>query len=643
MIEIKNLTLYRGHKPLLHQANLMISPGNRVGIIGRNGTGKSSLFSVIQGGLSYDQGEVLIPKHWTIAAVAQETPALTISALDYVLQGDTRLQLIQAALIQAQKNNDGMAIAECHSQLEEIDAYSANARASKLLCGLGFSEEEQHQQVVSFSGGWRMRLNLAQALMCRADLLLLDEPTNHLDLETVLWLEEYLTSLSTTQLIISHDIDFLNATTTQTVEIRGQKLNFYGGNYDFFCHERAIRLQQQQSAFVKQQNRIQHLQSFINRFKAKATKATQAQSRIKALEKLEKISPAYVDNELSFSFQNPDDLPNPLLKMSNVYLGYDDKTVLEKIDLSIESGARYGLLGVNGSGKSTLIKAISGSLKPISGEIITSDKLKIGYFAQHQLDILRADQNPIWHIQQLNPEIPDLEIRRFLGGFDFSGDRALQNIESFSGGEKARLVLALIIWQKPNLLLLDEPTNHLDLEMRYALTTALQGFCGAVLLVSHDRALLEATTDQFLVVQHKGIQAFPGDLNDYQRFRLQYIEEQSSASDVANDDCRVVVSRKEQKRLAAQQRQERSRLTKPVLDNIQQTEQIMAKLQREISEYETFLATEEAYFAENKNTLQLTLTQLAKAKSALQEQELNWLQAQEQLEEIEQQLNQLSI
>ena len=436
MIEIKNLSLQRGNKQLLNNASLTIYPGQRIGLIGKNGTGKSSLFALIEGKISHDSGDIRLPKHWQLATVKQETPALDIPALDYVLQGDSELQQLQQLLQQAEDDDDGFKQAEYHARLDEIGAYSAPARAAKLLNGLGFSQQEQQQPVKSFSGGWRMRLNLAQALMCRTDLLLLDEPTNHLDLETVLWLEQHLAGLDTTQIIISHDRDFLNATTTQTVELTQQQLILYGGNYDFYQQERAQRLTQQQAAYLKQQAHIQHLQSFIDRFKAKATKAVQAQSRIKALARLERIAPAHLDSEFSFQFAQPDHLPNPLLKLEHINLGYGDKTVLHDIDLSVESGARYGLLGVNGSGKSTLIKAISGSLKPLSGQIIRAEKLKIGYFAQHQLETLRADQSPVWHIQQLSPAVREQEIRNFLGSFAFIGDMALQPIAPFPAAKK---------------------------------------------------------------------------------------------------------------------------------------------------------------------------------------------------------------
>ncbi|WP_066568983.1 ABC-F family ATP-binding cassette domain-containing protein [Snodgrassella sp. CFCC 13594] len=635
MIELKKLTLQRGTKVLLEHANLSINPGQRVGLIGKNGTGKSSLFALIKGEINQDGGDILIPKHWRLAAVKQETPALDEAALVYVLQGDAELQNFQAALKAAEADGDGMLQAEYHAKLEEIDAYTAPARAARLLSGLGFSETAQQQPVKSFSGGWRMRLNLAQALMCRADLLLLDEPTNHLDLETVLWLENHLASMASTQIIISHDRDFLNATTTQTVELSQHQLTLYGGNYDFYQQERAQRLAQQQSAYVKQQAHIQHLQSFIDRFKAKATKAVQAQSRMKALAKLERIAPAHLDSEFSFEFAQPDHLPNPLLKLDHISLGYGEHAILNNVDWSIESGARYGLLGVNGSGKSTLIKAISGSLTPLSGDIVRAEKLKIGYFAQHQLDTLRTDQSPIWHIQQLSPDIREQEIRNFLGGFHFVGDMALQAIEPFSGGEKARLALAMIVWQKPNLLLLDEPTNHLDLDMRHALTLALQGFQGALIVVSHDRSLLEATTDALMYIDQGCLKTFDGDLAGYRQWRLaQESDNHPSASNLSQPATSP--NRKDQKRLEAQIRQEIGRLSKPLQTKIIQAEKSMAEGQQKQAEYEAFLASEDAYTEANKAHLQQALSQLAEIKVKLNALEEQWLSWQEELEHIQQ-------
>ena len=629
MIELKNLTLQRGSKLLLDKANLTVSPQRRVGLVGRNGTGKSSLFALIKGEIAQDGGDVLLPAHWKLASVAQETPALDISALDYVLQGDGELQLFQTALHEAEAKNDGMKQAEYHAKLEEIDAYSAPARAAKLLSGLGFSQEEHGRPVKSFSGGWRMRLNLAQALMCRADLLLLDEPTNHLDLETVLWLENHLSGLPCTQIIISHDRDFLNATTTQTVELSDQKLTLYGGNYDFYQAERARRLAQQQAAYLKQQAQIKHLQSFIDRFKAKATKAVQAQSRMKALDKLERIAPAHFDSGFSFEFDSPAHLPNPLLQLDKADLGYGGEPVLHGIDLSLESGARYGLLGVNGSGKSTFIKTLAGELNVLSGRIVRSDKLNIGYFAQHQLDTLRPDQSPLWHIQKLSPDVREQEIRNFLGSFNFVGDAALQKTEPFSGGEKARLALAMIVWQKPNLLLLDEPTNHLDLDMRHALTLALQSFQGALIVVSHDRSLLEATTDSFLLIEQGRLKTFDGDLEDYRRYRL--AQENAAAAPAASAQSR---NRRDAKRVEAQIRQEKARFGKPLQQKIDQAEKEMAALGEIQTACEAFLAQEDAYSDANKAKLQQTLAQLAETKVKLSELEESWLGWQEELEQI---------
>ena len=629
MIELKNLTLQRGSKLLLDKANLTVSPQRRVGLVGRNGTGKSSLFALIKGEIAQDGGDVLLPAHWKLASVAQETPALDISALDYILQGDGELQLFQTALHEAEAKNDGMKQAEYHAKLEEIDAYSAPARAAKLLSGLGFSQEEHGRPVKSFSGGWRIRLNLAQTLMCRADLLLLDEPTNHLDLETVLWLENHLSGLSCTQIIISHDRDFLNATTTQTVELSDQKLTLYGGNYDFYQAERARRLAQQQAAYLKQQAQIKHLQSFIDRFKAKATKAVQAQSRMKALDKLERIAPAHFDSGFSFEFDSPAHLPNPLLQLDKADLGYGVEPVLHGIDLSLESGARYGLLGVNGSGKSTFIKTLAGELNVLSGRIVRSDKLNIGYFAQHQLDTLRPDQSPLWHIQKLSPDVREQEIRNFLGSFNFVGDAALQKTEPFSGGEKARLALAMIVWQKPNLLLLDEPTNHLDLDMRHALTLALQSFQGALIVVSHDRSLLEATTDSFLLIEQGRLKTFDGDLEDYRRYRL--AQENTAAAPAASSQSQ---NRKDTKRVEAQIRQEKARLGKPLQQKISQAEKEMAALSEIQTACEAFLAQEDAYSDANKAKLQQTLAQLAETKVKLSELEESWLGWQEELEQI---------
>ena len=627
MLEIKDITLQRGLKVLLDQANATIHPRQRVGLIGKNGTGKSSLFALIKGEINQEKGELSLPQHWQIASVAQETPALSISAIDYVLQGDTKLQQLHSKLAQAEAENDGVKMAHLHSCLDEIEAYTAPARAAKLLNGLGFEQQQYSRPVSSFSGGWRMRLNLAQALMCRADLLLLDEPTNHLDLETVLWLENYLQNLPCTQIIISHDRDFLNKICTHTLELNQQKLHFYGGNYDFYLNERAVRLANQQAAYQKQQTQIKHLQSFIDRFKAKASKATQAQSRIKALDRLEKIAPAHIDNEFNFEFVAPVHLPNPLLRLDKVALGYGNEKIIQYIDFSIENGARLGLLGINGSGKSTLIKAIAGELMPLNGQIIRSDKLNIGYFAQHQLEVLRDDCSAVWHIQKLSPDAKESDIRHFLGGFLFTGDKAIEAIAPFSGGEKARLALAMLVWQKPNLLLLDEPTNHLDLDMRHALTMALQSFAGAMILVSHDRSLIEATTDQFLLINQGKLQLFEGDLNDYRAWRL--AQEVENNSNISSNQS---MNRKDTKRQEAQMRQERTRKTRPIMQKITSIEERMTQYQSLQQECDDFLSQECAYFPENKSRLQEILAQATTVKVKLSQLEEEWLMAQEDLE-----------
>ena len=630
MIVFNNLSLKRAQTELLENANATINPKQKVGLVGKNGCGKSSLFALLKKQLQPESGEITYPSNWALSWVNQETPALEISALDYVIQGDREYCRLQAELAQANKCNDGNAIARIHDRLDTINAWTIQSRAETLLHGLGFTQAETAQAVKSFSGGWRMRLNLAQALLCPSDLLLLDEPTNHLDLETVLWLENHLASLPCTQIIISHDRDFLNATTTHTIELSQQKLTQYGGNYDFYQAERAQRLAQQQAAYVKQQAQIKHLQSFIDRFKAKATKAVQAQSRMKALAKLERIAPAHLDSEFSFEFANPTHLPNPLLKLDHADLGYGDNTVLHDITLSLESGARYGLLGVNGSGKSTFIKALAGKIDLLSGNIVRSEKLNIGYFAQHQLDTLRADQSPVWHIQQLSPEVREQEIRNFLGGFNFVGDMAIQKTEPFSGGEKARLALAMIIWQKPNLLLLDEPTNHLDLDMRHALTLALQSFQGALIVVSHDRSLLEATTDSFLLIDKGRLNNFDGDLNDYRQWRL--AQENAAAAPAASAQSQ---SRKDTKRIEAQIRQEKAKRSKPIQQKIDKAEKEIARLTDIQTACEAFLAQESAYSEENKPKLQETLAQLTETKVKLTQLEENWLQWQEELEQIQ--------
>lgn len=632
MLDIRDISLQRGDKILFNQASLKLYPRERMGLIGKNGSGKTSLFALIEQHLLPDSGSLMLPEDWHVATVRQETPALDCSALDYVLQADGRLQHFQAALMQAERDNDGEAIAIAHQHLADIDAYSAPARASKLLNGLGFSTEEHTLPVKQFSGGWRMRLNLAAALMSPADLLLLDEPTNHLDLETVLWLESHLLTLPCAQLIVSHDGDFLNAVTEKTCELHHQKLTVYGGNYDFYQKERAIRLQHQAAAYAKQQAHINHLQSFINRFKAKATKAAQAQSRIKALARMEKIAPAHLDSDFSFSFLTPENLPNPLIQINQGRIGYANNPLLSEVSFSLESHARYGLLGVNGSGKSTFIKTLIGDIPLLSGSLVRSDKLKIGYFAQHQLDVLRLDKSPIWHIAQLSPEVREQNIRDFLGSFAFVGEMATQAIAPFSGGEKARLALAILVWQKPNCLLLDEPTNHLDLSMRHALSLALQTFQGALIVISHDRSLLESVCDDFLLIHSGCLKHFEGDLNDYRALRLRLnVDNTPSASERK--------SRKTEKREEAVMRQEIARLCKSHRQTLAQCEEKMEKYQKQKQAAEAFLASEDAYLDENKTLLSDTLQQLRTCTQALATEEEAWLTAQEAIETIYQQFD----
>jgi len=632
MIKLKNLSLRRGLKELLKDANLTLNPGYKVGLIGANGVGKSTLFALLMGQLHADAGSAELPAQWEIAHVAQETPALQQSALDFVLDGDHGLRALEAQLALAEQSGDGNAIGHLHGELAHIDGYRAPARAARLLDGLGFATEKQNLPVASFSGGWRMRLNLAHALMCRSDLLLLDEPTNHLDLETVLWLEDWLKGYSGTLLMISHDRDFLDSICSHIVEVANQSTTLYTGNYTQFEGMRAERLSRQQTDYDKQQRQIAHLESFITRFKAKASKATQAQSRVKALEKLERITPAHVQSPFDFSFAAPDSLPNPLLRLDHATAGYGNTTILSQLSLSVEAGARIGLLGVNGAGKSTLVKILAGEMPPLSGECIASPKLKIGYFAQHQLEILRVDESPLWHLQKRAPNAREQELRSFLGGFNFRGDDVNSKVGPMSGGEKARLALALIVWERPNLLLLDEPTNHLDLEMRHALTMALQDFVGALLVVSHDRALLEATTDSFWLVADGTVHPFEGDLEGYRQWRLDKLSDNSKPSSSSDASS---TSRKEQKRAAAQNRQRTSQLSKPVQQRITKLDREMEALNQEKSELDSFMGTPDAYAEENRARLAEGIKRQGEIGAKLAELEEQWLELNEQLEALQ--------
>ena len=520
MIRFSQITLRRGAKVLLEDTDVSLNPGDKIGLIGANGTGKSSLFAMLRGELHADQGDVDFPQRWRVAHVAQETPALDRSAIEYAIDGDTTLRRLEAELAEAEAADDGERIGSIYADLTDADAWTVRSRAERLLHGLGFSHEQMEDPVSSFSGGWRMRLNLAQALMCPSDLLLLDEPTNHLDLDAILWVEEWLKKYQGTLVIVSHDRDFLDGVVNVIVHIDNRKLKRYAGHYSDFERQRAAAVVLAAGMIEKQQRERAHLESFINRFKAQASKARQAQSRMKMLAKMEDLAPLHVSAPFQFEFREPLRAPDPLLVLEDVAAGYrladgSEKTVLSGIKFSLQSGQRYGLLGINGAGKSTLIKTIAGELAPLSGIANFNKGLAIGYFAQHQVEMLRDDESPLWNLAKVAPRTREQELRGFLGGFNFPGEMALNPITHFSGGEKARLALAMIVWQRPNLLLLDEPTNHLDLETREALTVALAQFEGTLVLVSHDRHLLRATTDQFLIVADGQLQPFDGDMDDY--------------------------------------------------------------------------------------------------------------------------------
>lgn len=623
MIQLQQLELRRGINCLFRDADLTVFPGQKLGIVGANGCGKSSLFSLLQGKLQADAGQISIPERWVISTVAQETPALDCTAMDYVLQGDEQLYPL---LHQIRLGAEGHELAKIHQQIETLDGYRAESKAGTLLAGLGFSGDMQQQAVKSFSGGWRMRLNLAKALMMRADLLLLDEPTNHLDLDAVLWLEKYLAAYQGTLLLISHDRDFLDAITAAIVHIEHQTLTLYKGNYSQFERQRAEQLAQQQSNYEKQQRQVAHLQQFIDRFKAQATKARQAQSRIKALERMTTLAPAHVDSPFSFSFRDPKSLPNPLLKMENVQAGYAQHTILQKINFQLLPGSRIGLLGRNGAGKSTLIKLLAGSLTPQAGEIWYASGVSLGYFAQHQLETLRPQDSPLQHLVRLDPQTPEQKLRDFLGGFGFHGDKALEACAPFSGGEKARLVLALIVYQRPNLLLLDEPTNHLDLDMREAIVMALQEFAGAIVVVSHDRHLLNSTTDEFYLVAHGSVTPFDGDLNDYYQWLQQDSRQQNQNAESAPASNQV---RKDQKRLEAELRN----VLRPVKQKLEKLEQQQEKLTNQLTQLEQQLADPDIYDNSRKAELTNILGQQTKCRTELDNVEEDWFNLQDELEQ----------
>ena len=629
MISISQAQLIRGTKTLLDETSLTIYPGHKVGLVGANGTGKSSLLALILDKISLDKGDISLPSGWQIATVAQETPALDVSALDYVIDGDFEFRELEVKLAQAQQDDNGNEIALLHGKIDAIGGYAIKAKAGALLAGLGFSEADQSNSVKSFSGGWRMRLNLAQALLCRSDLLLLDEPTNHLDLDTMYWLEGWIKAYQGTLILISHDRDFIDGIVDEIIHVEHQKLNYYKGNYTAFERIRAERMAQQQVAFERQQKERAHMQSFVDRFRYKASKAKQAQSRLKALERMAELLPSQADSPFHMAFREPESLPNPLVTMEKVSVGYGDKEILKSVQLNLVPGARIGLLGRNGAGKSTLIKLLSEELAPMKGKYETNPGLNIGYFAQHQLESLRLDDSPLQHLTRLAPSHREQELRNFLGGYGFNGDMVLSPVRPFSGGEKARLVLALLVWQRPNLLLLDEPTNHLDLEMRHALTMALQTFEGAMIIVSHDRHLLRLSCSDYYLVDQGQVVSFNGDLDDYHQWLLDAAKAANKA--IASTEVKPAQDKKQQKRLEAELRQKLSPMRKVQL-KLEKSQQLVND---RLSEIETMLADMSLYDAENKAKLTQVLAERTTLTQDLEESEMEWLEVQENIEVIE--------
>ncbi|WP_119154216.1 ABC-F family ATP-binding cassette domain-containing protein [Caldimonas tepidiphila] len=620
MITLRNVTLRRGTKVVLDGATVTLQPGEKVGLVGRNGAGKSSLFAMLTGELHADAGDFEIPARWRIAQVAQNMPETDDSATDFVLQGDTRLMEAQGALAAAEAGGDGHAIAEAHQAIDEAGGFDAKSRAQALLLGLGFLPTQLDDPVNSFSGGWRMRLQLARALMCPADLMLLDEPTNHLDLDALVWLESWLKRFEGTMLVISHDREFLDAITRVTLHLDNAQLARYGGNYTAFEEMRAERMLQQQAAYSRQQEKIAQLTRFIERFKAKATKAKQAQSRVKALDRMEKLAPVLASAEFTFEFREPVAIPNPMLALKDVACGYrvsngasdegpeGERVIVRNVNRSVLAGQRIGILGANGQGKSTLVKTVARVLPALGGQITEGKNLAIGYFAQQELDVLRPDDNPLAHMirlaREVSPQAREQELRDFLGSFRFVGDMVMQPVGTMSGGEKARLVLAMLVWQRPNLLLLDEPTNHLDLATREALSMALNEFEGTVMLVSHDRALLREVCDEFWLVTKGGVAPFDGDLDDYQRWLLEQSREVARAAKEAAKDAgkapspaaaaqaaaEPAVNRRDERKAQAAARQKIAEQAKPIKSEIAKIDKRMAALQAEKTGLEEALA-----------------------------------------------------
>ena len=642
MIQLDQVSLRRGGRVLFQKASMQLHPGWKIGLTGVNGAGKSTLFAALLGELSADEGSLTRPSVWTVAHMAQEIKALDMPAIDFVLSGDEEYWDIQAKLAHTEQLSDAE-LAQLHGRFDEIHGYSAPSKAAQLMAGLGFMDHQIRLDVSSFSGGWRMRLNLARTLMSRSDLLLLDEPTNHLDLDAILWLEDWLKAYEGTLVLISHDRDFLDAVTDHILHIENQELTLYTGNYSTFEVTRSERLAQQQQAFEKQQEARAHLQKFIDRFKAKATKARQAQSRIKMLERMQDLAPAHVDTPFTFSFREPTKMSSPLLALEQAEIGYGDKSIASKINLQITPNSRIGLLGMNGAGKSTLIKTLVGDLPLLNGQRKASELLNIGYFAQHQMDALDANASPMLQLARItDPKISEASLRSFLGSFGFSGERMDTPCESFSGGERARLALALIVWQRPNVLILDEPTNHLDLDMRHALTMALQDFEGAVVLVSHERQLIATVCDELLLVHAGRCSEFEGDLQDYAKWLREARQQQINAQNalakaqVVETEAKPVVvakvDKEAQRKLAAQRREQ----TRPIRKNIEKCEAQIDKLQPRLAEIEELLADSALYEAARKDDLLKLMNEQTELKQKLETAEEQMLELMMELESLEQ-------
>lgn len=630
MITASDLSLDRGTKNLITASSFTIHPNHKVGLVGSNGCGKSSLFAALLGELSPDAGDLSLPNSWSIATVKQETPSLEQSALDYVMDGDKEFRQLEQQLEQARQNDDGNLEAILINKIDTINGYSLPARAGELLHGLGFLQNQLANPVKDFSGGWRMRLNLAQALISRADLLLLDEPTNHLDLDAVIWLQRWLKRFTGTLVLISHDRDFLDTVINQILHIEHQRAKLYSGNYTAFERQRAEHLAQQEVQFQKQQKEAAHLTAFVDRFRAKASKAKQAQSRLKRLEKLPNLAPAHVDSQFTFNFEEPESLPYPLLSLTESQCGYNTETIiLNDVGLTLVPGSRIGLLGRNGAGKSTLIKSLAGEIALLKGDRYCAQELKIGYFSQHQLEQLHSASSPVEHILRAKPALGEPQARSFLGKFGFSGDQTLEAVANMSGGEKARLVLALIVLEKPQLLLLDEPTNHLDLEMRQALVMALQDFGGAIILIAHDRFLLESCVDEFYLVANGHVSDFSGDIDDYQQWLNDDKKQTLSNNKSANDTSENKSLDKKQLR---QQQAELRKKSAPLRKESEKLEKKINQWQAELAQVETLLSDSDIYQAERKKELTTQLKLQASLKENIEDTEMLWLEIAEQIE-----------